>query len=141
MTNATNALLVAACAALKCSDYRIAKLLGISSPSVSRWRTSTGHMSDDHAARLAELAGLDPAEWVLRIAAEREPDGPGTAAMRDAIRRLSGRAAAVILTVAAACMAAPESSANAAVSALSSAPDHLTNVYIMRTTTEPSALP
>lgn len=62
-----------------CTDYRAGKLLGVTTATVSRWRTGAGHMSTANVQRACELAGIPDQtwEWNLRIGAERErgPDG------------------------------------------------------------------
>ena len=79
-----------------CSDYRIARLLNVTTNYTSGWRKGR-HLSDDYASRLAELAGLDPVESVLRVAAERE-SGVTADVMRKALARLS-HAASILLAV------------------------------------------
>ena len=54
-----------------CSDYRVAKLLSVSTASASVWRTGKGTMSDAVAAKAAKLAGLDESYVVACINAER----------------------------------------------------------------------
>ena len=48
------------------SDYRIARELGVSRASVSKWRVGKTGMSDDMAVRVAEVVGEDPA-YVLAL--------------------------------------------------------------------------
>lgn len=71
----------------QCSDYRVAKLLRVGEPTVSRWRNGRAHMSPENIEKACELAGLDPWEWNLRIAAERE-HGPAAEFCRQALRDL-----------------------------------------------------
>jgi transcriptional regulator with XRE-family HTH domain len=79
MSTATQQLLDRIKAAHGFSDYRIAKLMGITSASVSRWRTGVGHMSQANVLRACEILGKgeDVFRWQMRIEAERElgPDG------------------------------------------------------------------
>ncbi|MGM9480318.1 hypothetical protein ACS5PN_03900 [Roseateles sp. NT4] len=53
------------------TDYRIAKLLGITSAHVTHYRSKGVKPSNPVAMRLAELAGVDPAEAVLAVNLER----------------------------------------------------------------------
>lgn len=54
-----------------CSDYRIAQLLQVSKPCVSRWSNGKGGLGDEPAARLADLCGLDPVQVLTEIYLER----------------------------------------------------------------------
>lgn len=53
------------------SDYRIAKLLGISTAAISGYRTGKSSPANSVAVRLAELAGIDPAHAVVSCNLER----------------------------------------------------------------------
>lgn len=80
-----------------CTDYRIARLLNVPTSYLSAWRRGN-HLSDEYAARLAELAGMDPVETVLRVAADRE-GGVSADIFRRALARLTGAAASILLAV------------------------------------------
>jgi predicted transcriptional regulator len=54
-----------------CSDYRIAQLLQVSKPCVSRWSNGKGTIGDEPAARLADLCGLDAVEVLTELYIER----------------------------------------------------------------------
>lgn len=56
------------------SFYRLARVLGVSDNTLTNWRTGKSRPADEHAAKLAELAGLDEGEVVASIRAERETD-------------------------------------------------------------------
>ena len=56
------------------SDYRIAKLLGITRASVSRFRTGKGSFCDETAIRAAELLGIEPLKVIAAANAERSKD-------------------------------------------------------------------
>jgi|GEM_PF-5665690 len=78
MATATQQLLDLVRVAQNCTDYRAAKLLGISDASVSRWRTGGGHMSAGTIVKACNLAGeKNVGRWQIFIGAERElgPDG------------------------------------------------------------------
>ena len=56
------------------SDYRIAQILGVSQPTVSAYRIGRAYPSNPIAARLAELAGLDPEAAICWVNIERARD-------------------------------------------------------------------
>ncbi|ABM94792.1 DUF3693 domain-containing protein [Methylibium petroleiphilum] len=56
------------------SNYRLARELDVPEKTVQRWNTGKNSPDDVHAAQLAELAGLDPAEVVVSIRAERSTE-------------------------------------------------------------------
>jgi hypothetical protein len=97
----TTATLLAAATAAQggCSHYRLSRLLDVPEKTVQRWSTGRTIPEDKNAAALAELAGLDPAEAVAWIRAERASEP----AMRDlwqrAAERLAATAAAALLGV------------------------------------------
>jgi len=53
------------------SDYRVAKALGVTRATVSKWRQDKGGMSDATALRAAAITGADPVYYLLRVAMER----------------------------------------------------------------------
>lgn len=67
------------------SDYRIAKTLGVTQTALIHWRSGASHMRDETAARAAQVAGLDPLEWLLRVAADRERGELTSATLADAV--------------------------------------------------------
>lgn len=79
------------------SDYQLARLLGAQTSYTSAWRKGR-HMSDEYAERCAELAGLDPVETVLRVAAERE-SGTTQKILRSALARITSASASVLLVL------------------------------------------
>lgn len=54
-----------------CSNYRIAKLLGVDQSAVIRYTKHGKSMDDKYAIRMAELLGIDPAYVLACMAAER----------------------------------------------------------------------
>ncbi|AIW16297.1 hypothetical protein VITU102760_12150 [Vibrio tubiashii] len=56
------------------SDRQVARFLGLSQPSVQKWRHG-GTMSDDIACEVAEILGLDADLVLLAIIAERSKNG------------------------------------------------------------------
>ena len=53
------------------SDYALAKALGVSKQSVSRWSQGKGHFDDDVAIRVAEILGVNPVVILASMHAER----------------------------------------------------------------------
>lgn len=53
------------------SNYRLARVLGVPENTVARWKTGKNRPEDSMAIILAEMAGIDPAEALASIAAER----------------------------------------------------------------------
>ncbi|MBL8226193.1 MAG: hypothetical protein JNM50_12790 [Chromatiales bacterium] len=82
-----------------CTDYRLARLLGLAPSTVTGWRAGK-RMAAGAVVRAAELAGVDPAPWLLEITAEREPDPGARQVFERAAARLAGTAAAVMLAAA-----------------------------------------
>lgn len=84
------------------SNYRLARLLDVPEGTVQRWNTGRNLPDDLMAARLAELAGLDVAEVVASIHAERAAEGPARDLWKSIAERLHAAGApalAVILSV------------------------------------------
>jgi hypothetical protein len=55
-----------------CSDYRVAKILKVTTATVSRWNCNLGPMSEETAKKAAELLGFDPVYVVACIHAEQQ---------------------------------------------------------------------
>lgn len=83
------------------SDRKAAALLGVSSPSVVRFRKGEDTFGDATAARVAELLDIDPEEVLLASHAQRAKDEP-TRAMWIRLARRAGYAGTVMLSTAAA---------------------------------------
>ena len=60
------------------SQGAIAKALGIRQPSLSQWNAGNAELSDETYIKLAELAGIDPAEVILEKHMRKA--GPGATA-------------------------------------------------------------
>lgn len=54
-----------------CSDYRAAKLLGVSQPTMSKYRNRDLPLSPEKVLLACEIAGLDAVDWLLRLYRER----------------------------------------------------------------------
>lgn len=53
------------------SDYALAKVLGVTKQTVSRYRAGIGHFDDAVAIRVGELLGIEPGIVLIDIHAER----------------------------------------------------------------------
>lgn len=53
------------------SDYRAAKLIGVSQPVVSKYRNDVMPMSPEIVLLACEMADLDAVDWLLRLYRER----------------------------------------------------------------------
>ena len=53
------------------SDYRIAKILKVSTPTVSTWRTGRSYIGDEFALKFSEILELDPEFVLASLHAER----------------------------------------------------------------------
>lgn len=53
------------------SDYRAAKILGITHQTVSKWRNRGTQMKDETALKVAQLLGLPPIRIIASIHAEQ----------------------------------------------------------------------
>lgn len=58
------------------SNYRLSRVLDVPEKTVQRWNTGKSRPDDEHAARLALMAGIDPGVAIASINAERDPTGP-----------------------------------------------------------------
>lgn len=92
MENATTRLIdLISAANANCTDYRVGKLLEVSTSAVSRWRTGVGHMSEANVTQACKLAGIkDVFRWQAFVGAERElgPDGDHWREIRDDFLRI-----------------------------------------------------
>lgn len=80
------------------SDYRVAKELGVSGSTLSRYRNKPESTMDDEAAvRVAEALKLDVEIVVLDQHAERTQSQPARAALERALKRLGGAVAGVVI--------------------------------------------
>lgn len=73
-TASTRALDRAAAALEGASDYRLAKVLGVAQGAISNYRCGIRQLDDGTALRVAEIAGIPPAQLLAEIAAERSKD-------------------------------------------------------------------
>lgn len=78
------------------SDYRIAKELGVTRATVSRWRVGKGSLGDESAIAAAEILGEDPRVILTLIAGERAHSERAKALYKQ-IAASIGKSAATIL--------------------------------------------
>lgn len=58
------------CERHRCTDYAVAKMLGMTYQAVRNWRAGTSVMSEDAALKVAKLLDLPPQEVVFAVKAE-----------------------------------------------------------------------
>jgi transcriptional regulator with XRE-family HTH domain len=79
------------------SDYAVARLLGVTPQHVSRWRSGRGGFSDEQAARVAELLGIEAGYVLARLYEERSTSEAARVAWRDLAEKLAPAAACLAL--------------------------------------------
>lgn len=79
------------------SNYRLARVLEVPEGTVQRWNTGKSIPDDEKAVQLADLAGLDAAEVVAALHAQRAATGPMAAVWRQIAERAHGGAHAAAL--------------------------------------------
>lgn len=70
------------------SNYRLARVLGLTDSGVQRWTSGRGVPDDAQAIRMANMAGLDPGYVVASVRALREKDDAVRAIWADMAERL-----------------------------------------------------
>ncbi len=78
------------------SDNALAALFGVHRQAVSKWRNGDAYPSEEHIARLAEMAGEDAGEWLVKIQMMRA-SGKAAAAWSSVFRRLATAALIVLM--------------------------------------------
>ncbi len=81
------------------SDYALAKVLGVTQQTVSRYRTKKDYLGDAMAIRVAELLEIDSAFVLACSHAERAKGEAEKAAWVAMVEKLGGLAASVVLGV------------------------------------------
>ena len=92
------------------SDNAFALDFGVKRQVVSQWRNGETYPSEDHIARLAELAGEDPVRWLVAVKAERT-EGPAGKAWERLARQLGAAASVAFAFVSLMLVALPASAA------------------------------
>lgn len=80
------------------SNYRLARVLGVTELTVANWKHGRKAPDDGAALRLAAMAGLDPAQVLAAVHAARATDPTIAAAWASMAARLQ-QAGAAVLTV------------------------------------------
>lgn len=79
------------------SDGAVARALGVTRATVSKWRNGIGSMSDDTAIQAAKVLGKDSSYTLVLAAMERAPTEKAKAAWTNLARRLQRSTAATIV--------------------------------------------
>ena len=80
------------------SDYKLAKVLGVDPRVISHIRHGRA-FTDEMVFKIAELAGVNPAEIIAAVHAEKEKDKEKRKWWRETFEKVHGTAAAVMLAV------------------------------------------
>lgn len=70
------------------SNYRLARVLGVTDQTLTNWNTGKKAPADNYAVRLAEMAGIEPGIVLAELAAERAQDDEVRQAWRGLAERL-----------------------------------------------------
>lgn len=83
---------------LPMSDYRLAKLMGISESTMSNWRTGRSRIGTEYAKRFADATGL-PVEYIYACIEHERAQSPEVKSILESIAQhfVSGSTAASIL--------------------------------------------
>lgn len=79
------------------SDYRMAKILGVSHQTVYHWKAGRSLMSNEVGIRAAELLGLDPAKVVIDLEIERNEGNSTSPFWKELKDRIEMAAAPVVV--------------------------------------------
>lgn len=71
------------------SDYRAAKLLCVTQPMVSKYRSEAAQMSPEKVILACNLAGLNATEWILRLQSESAKSDIEKSIWEDLLNRLA----------------------------------------------------
>ena len=82
------------------SNYRLARVLGVSDNTMTKWATGRSSPGDVYATRLANMAGLDPGVVLAELAAERSTDDETRDAWKSIAERLRHAGLAAIFGLA-----------------------------------------
>lgn len=82
------------------NDSDLARKMNVSRTAVSRWRSGERIPEPAEAHRLANILGIDPLQFMLACAAEREKDDATRSAWHTIARRLAAAATVTAMTIA-----------------------------------------
>lgn len=94
------------------SDYQLAKVLGVSQQTVSRYRVGKDFLGDSTAIRVAELLEIDSGIVIAAVHAERAKTDAEKAAWKAILEKLGGIAAALFISVSGLSAPAPAQAAS-----------------------------
>jgi transcriptional regulator with XRE-family HTH domain len=80
------------------SDNALAAVFDVKRQTVSKWRNGDAYPSEEHIARLAEMAEMDQGLCLIKVQAERA-SGRAADALMNAVRKLESLAATLCLTI------------------------------------------
>lgn len=83
------------------SDYAVAKILGVTQQTISKYRVGKDYLGDSTAIRVAQLLEIDPAIIIASVHAERSKSEQEKAVWREIFEKLGGVAASVVIGIAA----------------------------------------
>lgn len=89
------------------SDYAVAKILGVTQQTISKYRVGKDYLGDSTAIRVAELLEIEPAIIIASVHAERAKSESEKAVWREILEKLGGVAASVVIGIAAYTLPAP----------------------------------
>lgn len=114
------------------SNYRLARVLDVPESTVQRWNTGRGRPDDAHAARLGELAGIDPGIAVASVRAEREGDGPMRSLWEGIAKKLERAGVAALAVFLSLWIGGgPDAGAQAATRASAASPQCITELTVL----------
>lgn len=53
------------------SDYRVAKLIGVAQPTITKYKQGMAPISAEKVLLMCKIAGFDEVDWLLRLYLER----------------------------------------------------------------------
>lgn len=113
------------------SDYRLAQVIEVTKAAVSGWRQGRSHPDDEIAARLAEMAGANPASVIAELHAARAKTPAARAIWMNMARQLRHAVAAVMLALGTAMLLIAPNPQGAQAATPSPAENSFSGLYIM----------
>lgn len=69
------------------SEYKLSKAIGITQSQISNWKSGHSKCSPEDAALMAEVAGLNAAEWMARVAIAKHEGTPKGEKLKAALKK------------------------------------------------------
>lgn len=79
--------LIEAAAKAAGSEYRLSKEIGINQSQISNWKSGHSKCSPEDAALMADIAGLNPEEWMARVAILKHEGTPKGEKLKNALKK------------------------------------------------------